>query len=86
MIAISLIVAFIYGSLVWHIFPWQIHDPISWEGHLAGGFTGTSLSVWLRNSEPQKPVELWPEDEENDSLEYLQESDQDEQKENQIII
>jgi membrane associated rhomboid family serine protease len=86
LIAISLIVAFIYGSMVWHIFPWQLHDPISWEGHLAGGFTGTVLSVWLRNKEPQKPVELWPEDEDNDSLEYLQESDNDQQKENQIII
>ncbi|MDP4238038.1 MAG: rhomboid family intramembrane serine protease [Bacteroidota bacterium] len=76
LIAISLIVAFIYGSMVWHIFPWQIQDPVSWEGHLAGGITGSVLSLWYRNDGPQKPVKVW-ENEEDESLDYLNENDEE---------
>lgn len=62
LIAISLVVAFVYGNMVWHIVPWQIHDPISWEGHLSGGIIGLSLSIWLRKKGPQKPIKIWDED------------------------
>ena len=75
LIAISLIVAFIYGSMVWHIFPWQIHDPVSWEGHLAGGTTGSILSIILRNKPPQKPIVLWNDDENIDLEDYTSETD-----------
>ena len=83
LIAISLIVAFIYGSMIWHIFPWQNQDPVSWEGHLAGGFVGVVLSVWYRNSEPQKPVQIW-DDDADESLDYLSDQDEgiDEENEN----
>lgn len=78
LIALSLVVAFIYGSMVWHIFPWKIQDPISWEGHLAGGITGFVLSVWLRNLGPQRPVKQWNDEDENDvSDDYLEEYDTD---------
>jgi len=77
LIAISLIVAFLYGSIVWHVVPWELRDPISWEGHLAGGIIGLVLSVWYRNEGPQKPVVDWGEDDdefdfqddENDEME-----------------
>lgn len=78
LIAISLIVAFVYGSMVWHIFPWQTYDPVSWEGHLAGGLIGLCLSVWYRNEEPQKPVKEW-EDEESDDIEYLNDDDENDE-------
>ena len=75
LIAISLIVAFLYGSMVWHVFPWQIHDPVSWEGHLAGGLTGTVISVIFRNNPPQKPIQVWNDDDENlDLTEQLPET------------
>lgn len=75
LIAISLVVAFIYGSMIWHIFPWQLQDPVSWEGHLAGGIIGLILSIYYRKDEPQKPIKNWDdEDEEDDSLEYLNEN------------
>lgn len=77
LISISLIVAFIYGSMIWHIFPWQIQDPISWEGHLAGGIIGTILAVLYRNYEPQKPIKQWEEDEDDNSVDYLSEIDDD---------
>jgi membrane associated rhomboid family serine protease len=43
-IAISLIVVFLYGSLIWGIFP-SLNQHISWEGHLGGFTTGTILSL-----------------------------------------
>lgn len=73
LIAISFIVVFSYGSMVWHIFPWEVHDPISWEGHLSGGVVGLILSIIYRNEGPQKPVVNWDEDdEENEETESLE--------------
>ena len=43
-IAISLIVVFLYGGIVWGLFPGG-DEKISWEGHLAGFAVGTLLSV-----------------------------------------
>lgn len=66
LIAIALIVVFLYGNNVWHLFPWQKMDPVSWEGHLAGAVSGMSLAVVYRKQGPQKPVKIWEEDEESD--------------------
>lgn len=67
LIAISLVVTILYGNMVWHIFPWQVNDPVSWEGHLAGLFTGLLLAVFFRNDGPQRPVKVWAEDEEDEN-------------------
>lgn len=72
LIAISLVVAFIYGSMIWHIFPWQIQDPISWEGHLSGGIVGTILSFIYKNKGPQKPVKQWESEDDETNNDYLQ--------------
>lgn len=74
LIAISFVVALNYGNMIWHIFPWEVHDPISWEGHLAGGIVGLILSLVFRNQGPQKPLKVW--EDEDDSIEYI--SDEDE--------
>lgn len=66
LIAISLIITFLYGNLVWHVFPWEINDPVSWEGHLTGSISGLILAVIYRHKGPQKPVKVWDEDDEND--------------------
>ena len=73
LIAISLVVAFVYGSMIWHIFPWQTHDPISWEGHLSGGIVGLILSALYKNQGPQKPIVVWDEAEETDDNSYNEE-------------
>lgn len=71
LIAMSLIVVFLYGNNVWHLFPWLPNDPISWEGHLAGGITGFLLAVTYRKQGPQKPVKVWDEDQtEEDNTEW----------------
>jgi membrane associated rhomboid family serine protease len=74
LIAVSLVVAFVYGSMVWHIFPWQIQDPISWEGHLGGGFTGLILSIYFRKEGPQKPLKIWDE-ESDEEIEFINEEE-----------
>lgn len=48
---ISFLVIFLYGSMVWGIFPF---DPqVSWEAHLYGGLTGLILSIVYRKEGPQ---------------------------------
>lgn len=46
-IAISLLVVFIYGSLVWGIFP--IDYTMSWEGHLSGFLAGIVLAYFFKS-------------------------------------
>lgn len=51
--AIALFVAFIYGSMIWGIFP--IEQGISWEGHLAGLLVGAVVAVSFRKKGPKAP-------------------------------
>lgn len=67
LIAVSLIVIFLYGGLVWGIFP-SMHE-VSWEGHLAGGFLGWILSFVYKRLETMKPHYSWEdEDEEEEEI------------------
>ena len=80
LIAISLVVTFIYGSMVWHLFPWQVNDPVSWEGHLSGGITGLVLSIIYRKFGPQKP-EL-EDDAEDCDIDYMNTENQESELDN----
>lgn len=68
LIAVSLIVAFIYGSTLWSILPFAelVDASISWEGHLAGTISGLITAVILRHQGPQKIEKMWEEEEENE--------------------
>lgn len=65
LIALSLIVAFVYGSSIWSIFPFAeyIDTQISWEGHLSGVMSGFVIAFIYRNHGPQKPEVAWEDDE-----------------------
>lgn len=69
LVAVSMIVAFIYGSTVWSIFPvTELVDPsISWEGHLSGAIGGLLMAVIFRKQGPQKPPVVWKEEEETEA-------------------
>jgi len=54
LMALSFIVIFIYGSMIWGVFPNEPH--ISWESHLLGMFSGILLAVYYKN-EPLPWVE-----------------------------
>jgi membrane associated rhomboid family serine protease len=45
-IAASLLVAFLYGGMVWGVLP--IRHGVSWEFHLAGALIGLALAIALR--------------------------------------
>lgn len=51
--AIALFVAFVYGSLIWGVFP--IEAGISWEGHLAGLLVGAVIAMAFRKRGPAPP-------------------------------
>lgn len=54
LMALSLLIAFIYGSMVWGMFPFiDIH--ISWEAHMMGAFSGSILAFWFKDKGPQRP-------------------------------
>ena len=55
--AISLFVAFVYGSMIWGIFPTEPH--VSWEGHLSGLVVGVALAFIYRKRGPQAPKYLY---------------------------
>jgi membrane associated rhomboid family serine protease len=68
LMAVSLIIVFLYGSTVWSMFPiTEAIDPaISWEAHLAGAFSGITCAVVFRHWGPKAPE---PEEEEEDVFE-----------------
>ena len=45
LIAISLLITFLYGGLVWNMFPQFAKATTSWEGHLSGAIAGYSFSA-----------------------------------------
>jgi membrane associated rhomboid family serine protease len=61
LMAISLIVTFLYGSMIWGIFPNEVR--ISWEGHLSGGLVGLVLAIVFRKIGPHKKTYEWEEEE-----------------------
>lgn len=63
LIALSLLIVFLYGSMVWGIFP-GIYQNVSWESHMLGFFSGVVLSVCFRNEGPQRPQYSWMTEEE----------------------
>lgn len=67
LMAVSFIVVFLYGSMIWGIFP--IKDHISWEGHLSGGIAGVLLAWWFRENGPPKLKYQYEIDEELEQLE-----------------
>jgi len=63
LIGLSLLVAFLYGQMVWGIFPLQ-RVSISWESHMLGATAGIFLAIWYRNKGPQPPVPFADEEDE----------------------
>lgn len=50
---VSLFVVFIYGSMIWGVFPQKAN--VSWEGHFSGLIIGVFLAVWYRKQGPKAP-------------------------------
>jgi len=71
LVALSLSVVFVYGSLVWGLFPGKIG--MSWEGHLSGFIVGVFLALIYRTTIVTKPKYDWErEDYEEENDEFMQ--------------
>ncbi|MEI8049420.1 MAG: rhomboid family intramembrane serine protease [Bacteroidota bacterium] len=72
MMAFSLLVVFLYGSLVWGISPEFFPGKnISWQSHLLGGLAGIVIAYAYRGEGPQQKIYHW--DEEDEEIEYIEE-------------
>jgi len=69
LIAISFLVAFQYGSMIWGIFP--IEDRVSWESHFSGLLIGLGLAWIYRNRGPKGNRLFW------EGLGYTNDNDAD---------
>jgi len=70
MMAFSMLVVFLYGGLVWGMFPKFYPENISWESHLLGALAGVVLAFAFRSEGPQRKVYHWDDDE--DDIENLE--------------
>lgn len=63
-IALALLVFFLYGGMIWTIFPGDPH--VSFESHLFGAIVGVALAFLLRGHDPAPPPKKYEwEDEQN---------------------
>ncbi|MCD8091633.1 MAG: rhomboid family intramembrane serine protease [Bacteroides sp.] len=76
LIAISLLVTFLYGGLVWNMFPQFAKITTSWEGHLSGAIAGTLCAIGFMNYGPQRPDPFVDEEEEDEGEETIEEEGQ----------
>lgn len=65
LLTLSVVVVFLYGGLIWGIFP--IDPEISWEGHLWGAVSGVVLAIYYRKYTIRRDKFEWEEEEETSS-------------------
>ena len=74
LVIVSFLVIFLYGSLVWGLYPkYAIDNHISWEGHLSGFIMGIALAIFYRKEGPQREIE--EDDDDTDDSESSDDSD-----------
>lgn len=73
LMAVSMLMVFLYGSLVWGIFPdFFPGKNISWESHLLGAIAGLIIAVYFRNYGMQREKYSWDfEEDEDDAVDEI---------------
>jgi membrane associated rhomboid family serine protease len=72
LLAFSLLITFLYGSMVWGIFPETVKKGVSWEAHLSGAVIGFICSIIFIKQGPQRKKYEWEEDQiNNDDDNYI---------------
>ncbi len=63
--ALSLVVVFLYGGLLWYLFP--VDPQISWEGHLSGFFVGLFFAFIFKENTVEQLKYKWQEKDFNEA-------------------
>lgn len=66
LMVVSALVVFLYGSIMWGIFPFKTE--ISWEGHLFGAIAGILVAFNYRKEGPQRKIYQWPDEDEEEGF------------------
>ena len=61
LVALSLLVVFLYGSMIWGMVP-ELYRDVSWESHTLGFVSGILMAIVYRKRGPQNPVIEWMQD------------------------
>lgn len=61
--ALAFVVVFLYGSLLWYVFP--IDPEISWEGHLSGFGVGLVFALLFRSNPIENKKYAWEQEDYN---------------------
>jgi membrane associated rhomboid family serine protease len=76
LIALSFIVIFLYGGMLWYVFP--IKENMSWEGHLSGLVVGLIFALIFRTTIAKPPKYVWEHEHYDESEDpFLQQFDAD---------
>ncbi len=68
MMGLSLLIVFLYGSLIWGVLP--ILPEVSFESHLFGAIAGIILAYVFKSEGPQRKKYDWENKEENYEIEF----------------
>lgn len=66
--ALSLVVVFLYGGMIWGVFP--VAPEISFESHLSGALIGAGLAFIFRKYDPPEKYDWEDDDTDSDDLDY----------------
>ncbi len=84
LIAVSLLVVFLYGSMVWGLLP--VLEKISWEGHLFGTLAGILCAVVFRKQGPQRKQYDWENEDDEINLDPINPNDFNPEQQKGILI
>ncbi len=70
LMVVSTLVLFLYGSLMWGIFP--LMPGVSWEAHLFGAVAGVLVAYNYRKEGPQRKAYDWENEEDDDETIYIE--------------
>jgi membrane associated rhomboid family serine protease len=72
LMAITLLTTFLYGGIIWGIFPQFFPQKnISWESHLMGLMAGAMLAMYYRKTGPQRIKYEWEDEEDEEEVEEV---------------
>ena len=71
LMALTLLIAFLYGGLVWGVFPQFFpQQRISWESHLMGLLAGLILAIYYRKIGTQRKIYDWGNEDDNEEGDF----------------